>query len=154
MSAQQYYNRANNPITIRNLGIAIGPSFFFMGVMEEENFRWILILIAMILPFLPSARPMRRCRVGKQKFTQVLHYSQIHIKFINQHYWISRISQSIFIKFTHYFTFMSWLPQKFSEVLISILEVRLFCGLVVPFGGLWPLTYFSTFDFEAIIDFN
>ena len=40
--------------------------------MEEENFRWILILIAMKLPFLPSVRPMRQCRVGKQNFTQVL----------------------------------------------------------------------------------
>ena len=40
--------------------------------MEEENFLWILILIAMKLPFLPSVRPMRKCRVGKQNFTQVL----------------------------------------------------------------------------------
>ena len=57
--------------TIRNLGIASGPSFFFFfyvydGVLEEENFCWILILIAMKLPFLPSVRPMRKCRVGKQ----------------------------------------------------------------------------------------
>ena len=36
------------------------------GVMEEEKFWWILILIAMKLPFLPSVHPMRKCRVGKQ----------------------------------------------------------------------------------------
>ena len=54
--------------TIRNLGIASGPR----GVMKEEKFWWILILIAMKLPFLPSVRPMRKCRVGKQNFTQVL----------------------------------------------------------------------------------
>ena len=64
--------------TIRNLGIASGPSFFFFslqvheGVMKEEHFWWILILIAMKLPFLPSVRPMRECRVGKQNFTHVL----------------------------------------------------------------------------------
>ena len=40
--------------------------------MEEEKFRSILILIAMKLPFLPSVRPMRNSRVGKQNFTQVL----------------------------------------------------------------------------------
>ena len=27
-------------------------------------------------------------------------------------------------------------------------------GVNVLFGGLWPLAYFLTFDFEAIIDFN
>ena len=27
-------------------------------------------------------------------------------------------------------------------------------GVDVPFGGFWPLTYFLTFDFETIIDFN
>ena len=27
-------------------------------------------------------------------------------------------------------------------------------GVDVLFGGLWPLTYFLTFDFEAIIDFT
>ena len=36
-------------------------------------------------------------------------------------------SQPIFMKFyTHYFPFMSWLPWKFREVLISIVEVRPF----------------------------
>ena len=58
-------------ITIRNLGIVSGLSFFFFlvheGVMGEEKFRWIpLILKAMKLPFLPSVRPMRKCRVGKK----------------------------------------------------------------------------------------
>ena len=27
-------------------------------------------------------------------------------------------------------------------------------GVDVLFGGLWSLTYFSTFGFEAIVDFN
>ena len=36
------------------------------GVMEE------IFFIAMKLPFLPSVRPMRKCKVGKQNFTQVL----------------------------------------------------------------------------------
>ena len=62
---EQIYN-----ITIRNLGIASGPSFFFFfqvleGVMKEENFWWILILIAMKLPLIPSVRLMRKCGVGK-----------------------------------------------------------------------------------------
>ena len=35
------------------------------GIMEEEIFLWILILIAMKLPFLPSVRSMRRVQ-GRQ----------------------------------------------------------------------------------------
>ena len=34
------------------------------GVKEEHNFWWSLIFIAMKLPFLPSVRPMSKCRVG------------------------------------------------------------------------------------------
>ena len=56
-------------ITIRNLGIASGPT---IGVMEEK-FWWILILIAMKLPFLPSVRPMRKCRGGKQTSPRFYH---------------------------------------------------------------------------------
>ena len=49
-------------LTIKNLDIASG---LHEGVKEEHNFWWILILIAMKLPFLPSVRPIRKCRVGK-----------------------------------------------------------------------------------------
>ena len=38
---------------------------------EKYNFWWILIRIAMKLPILPSVRPTRKCRVGKQDSTQV-----------------------------------------------------------------------------------
>ena len=71
MSARHTVTEQIYHMTIKNLGIAHGPDFFFM-VMEEEQFCWILIFIAMKLPFLPLVSPMRECRVGKQNFTQVL----------------------------------------------------------------------------------
>ena len=40
------------------------------GGLKPDSFHF--IFIAMKLPFLPSVRPMRKCRVGKQNFTQVL----------------------------------------------------------------------------------
>ena len=56
---------ANTPyrhITIRNLVIVYPPAFVFFQVYEvvkeEHNFWWIIILIAMKLPFLSSVRPM------------------------------------------------------------------------------------------------
>ena len=61
------------------------------------------------------------------------HYSQIHITFINQDYWISRISQSILTwNFRH--TIFHWCGDygawKFREVLISIVEVRPFDNVI------------------------
>ena len=75
-SALQYSNSSkyNN----QKFWHSLRPPFlnFFLsprGGYGRRNFsiRWILILIAMKLPFLPSVRPMRKCRVGKQNFTQV-----------------------------------------------------------------------------------
>ena len=40
-------------------------------VIEEKKNRWIFILMDK-KPFLPPVRPMRKRRVGKQNFTQVL----------------------------------------------------------------------------------
>ena len=73
-SAPQYSNSSKYTIYAHNnqtFGHSLRPPFF-KGVKEEHIFWWILILIAMKLPFLPSVRLMRKCRVGKQDFTQVL----------------------------------------------------------------------------------
>ena len=50
------------------------------------------------------------------------------------------------------------------EFIFRMIAWKAFAGFILPltslwgedvlFGGLWPLTYFLTFDFEAIIDFN
>ena len=58
--------------------------FFFKstrGSWKKKIIWWILILIAMKLPFLPSARPVRKCRVGKQNFTQVLPWANYSAAF-------------------------------------------------------------------------
>ena len=50
------------------------------------------------------------------------------------------------------------------QFIFRMIARKAFAGFILPhtslrgvdvfFGGLWPLTYFLTFDFEAIIDFN
>ena len=41
--------------------------------------------------------------------------------------------------------------KAFAEMILPHTSLR---SVDVFFGGLWPLTYFLTFEFEAIIDFN
>ena len=65
---------------IKNLGIASGPIFFFffLSLRGGHGRRTILMdshAYIMKLPFLPSVRPMRKCSVGKQNFTQVLQWA-------------------------------------------------------------------------------
>ena len=50
------------------------------------------------------------------------------------------------------------------KFIFPMIARKVFAGFILPhtslrgvdllFGGLWPLTYFLTFDFGAIIDFN
>ena len=68
-SAPQYSNSSKYTVYAHN-NQKFGHSH--EGVKEKHKFWWILILIAMKLPFLPSVHPMGKCKVGKQNFTQVL----------------------------------------------------------------------------------
>ena len=67
-------------ITRRNLSLFSAPIFFSRGGHGRRTFL-MDSLIAMELPFLPSVRPMRKCRVGKQNFTQVLPWANYSAAF-------------------------------------------------------------------------
>ena len=78
MSAPQYCNREIHHITIRNLVIASGPTFFFKfevqeAVMEEENFLLDSHPYSHETSIFTLGAPHEEVQgAGKQNFTQVL----------------------------------------------------------------------------------